>query len=98
MRSARAISRQLPLSSGISIEPPTPTPPLRVPSHEPARDAQEARPPERLRLGVIGERGEMRAAEPAQFTGRIGRQAVGIKLREITDRVMNEIAAVARAG
>src|SRR5262249_3980562 len=37
--------------------------PLRVPTDEPSRDAQEARPPERPRLRIVGERDEMLLAE-----------------------------------
>src|SRR6202022_1808950 len=70
---------------------------LRVPDRKPPGDAQEARPPERARLRIISERCKTRPAEPDQDAGRIGRQTVGMRLREVADRVVDEVAAVARA-
>ena len=65
---------------------------------EPARDAQKARPPERARLRIVVERGEMAAAELDQRGGRIVRQLRGIRLGELADRAVDERAAIGGAG
>src|SRR4029079_10108592 len=61
--------------------------PLTLPAGEPARNALEARPPERLRLRIIVERCEARLAARQQFTLRIGRQRAAESLGELADRV-----------
>ncbi len=47
------------------------------PAREPARDALEARPPERARLGKIVQRGEMRPSQFDERACRVVRQLVG---------------------
>src|SRR5690606_36146751 len=45
-------------------------PPLFLPGYEPTRDALEARPPERLRLRIIGKRSKAYPASCQQFIFR----------------------------
>src|SRR5262249_15534566 len=45
--------------------------PHPLPAGEPARDAPEARPPERARFGIVVERGEMLSADVNERGGRI---------------------------
>ena len=71
----------------------------RLPAGEPARDAQEARPPERLRLRD-NPPAARNACSPSAISARvrIGRQRVGECLGEIADRVVDHGAAVGGAG
>ena len=64
---------------------------------EPGGDALIARPPERARLGIIVERGKMRAADADELAIGVRRQAVRIALGELSDRGMDRGAAVGGA-
>ena len=106
MRSARADSVKILAPSGISssprISPCTAAScgaPLALPADEPARDAQEARPPERLRLRDNPADGA-KLCSPSAISSllRIGRQPGGELLGEIADRLVDHAAAVGGAG
>ena len=71
--------------------------PPRLPACEPMRDALEAWPPERPRLGIIVERGEMPGADLDQRRGGIGRQRRGKGLGELAERTVDDDAAVGSA-
>src|SRR5262245_22265493 len=58
--------------------------PRPFPAGKPASDALEARPPERARLGIVLERGEMPPSDLDHRCGRIGGQAGGEGLGEFT--------------
>ena len=90
---------------GISSVPPISASSRRVSARrsrfeagEPARDAQEARPPERLRVGKIRQRREMLLAELRSARRRVVGQLVLELFGEVADRVVDHGAAVARAG
>ena len=104
MRSARAAQREhalaerdLDLARRFGLERLDQGAPPRLPAGEPMRDALEAWPPERPRLGIIVERGEMPGADLDQRGGGIGRQRGGKGLGELAQRAMDDDAAVGRA-
>ena len=72
--------------------------PRRLPTGEPVRDPLETRPPEGARFGKIVEIGEMRPAKLDKFARGIGRKAILVALGEIADGVMDDGAALGRAG
>src|SRR5476651_1056160 len=51
--------------------------PLNFPAHKPARDTKKARPPERARLRIVGERSKLPLAKRDQLALRIVRQKLG---------------------
>ena len=62
---------------------------------EPARDALEARPPERARLRIVVERGEMRCGRCSISSASGSAGSVGGEgLRELADRAVDDDAAV----
>ena len=106
MRSARARSvnapswqRDFELAVDFRVEPSRCLAPRGLEFGEPARDALEARPPERPGVGEILQLREMLLAEPQSApASAIVRQLVLELLGEVADRLVDHGAAVARAG
>ena len=68
--------------------------PLDLPIGEPVGDAQEARPPQRLRLRARHQRQEMLAADLAQFARGMLGQSGAERLREIAERIVDRRSPV----
>src|SRR5262249_5332825 len=71
--------------------------PGSLPAAEPARDALEARPPERPGLGKIFGRAEVLTADLEQFMHRLIRQRGRERFGELAEGAMDDAAAIGSA-
>ena len=94
----RSPSRNFDLAANLGRDRCDVAAPRVLPIGEPARDAHEARPPERARLRIIVERGELVAAKrSSSLTGSAGKPAAK-SFGEVADRAVDDGAAIGGAG